>query len=860
MKTPPPKRALQFLRWFCREDYLEEIEGDLIEIFETQYETSPRRARRKFAWSVIRYFRPEFIKAFRSYNPVNPFVMVRHNLLITYRNFWRYKSSFFINLVGLSTGLAAALLIYLWVYSEMSVDQFHEKKETLFQVLRNIPDASGTLQTHEANSVLLPPALEAEMPEVEYVVPTRPTPADIVSVKERHVRATGWFVGKDFFKAFSYRMIAGNKLQVLQDKHAAVISDELALKLFGTMKNCVGKPIEWFGDTYIISGIYEKNHIRSSSPFDFVVPHEMFLEKNRMDVTWDSNPIMVYVTLEPGADAELFSAKLDAFYKSKRTNALDNSRMFLQRYSDRYLYNHFENGKQAGGRIDYVILFSVIALFILVIACINFMNLSTARASRRLKEVGIKKTIGVLRRALVLQHLGESCIMAFLSLFVAITLAFLLLPQFNLITGKQLILLPEWRLISGVLVIVLITGLVSGSYPAFYLSRFKPVEVLKGKLSATWGESWIRKGLVVFQFSVSLLLIVVVAIIYLQLDFVQSRNLGYKRKNVVSFERQGKLNESLESFLAETRNIPAVINASTVSERVTRINSTSSGHTWEGQLSEDGEVEFSGVNVNYDFFETLGVEIVEGRPFSRDFGSEETSVILNETAIEAMGLADPVGKWIDMFGTRREIIGIAKDFHFQSLYEEINPLFIVCNPKYTHNIIVKIQTGEERQTIAGLENLYKEYNPGFPFEFEFLDTEYHALYAAERRIGQLSKYFALIAVVISCLGLFGLVAFTVERRGKEIGIRKILGCSEFGIIGLLSSDFTKMVVTAILIALPIGYFLTDYWLDNFAYRIDLKWWYFAGAGAAALIIAWFTVGIQTIKAARINPTESLRIE
>src|SRR5690606_4275717 len=353
-----------------------------------------------------------------------------------------------------------------------------------------------------------------------------------------------WFVGKDFFKAFSYRMIAGNKLQVLQDKHAAVISDELALKLFGTMKNCVGKPIEWFGDTYIISGIYEKNHIRSSSPFDFVVPHEMFLEKNRMDVTWDSNPIMVYVTLEPGADAELFSAKLDAFYKSKRTNALDNSRMFLQRYSDRYLYNHFENGKQAGGRIDYVILFSVIALFILVIACINFMNLSTARASRRLKEVGIKKTIGVLRRALVLQHLGESCIMAFLSLFVAITLAFLLLPQFNLITGKQLILLPEWRLISGVLVIVLITGLVSGSYPAFYLSRFKPVEVLKGKLSATWGESWIRKGLVVFQFSVSLLLIVVVAIIYLQLDFVQSRNLGYKRKNVVSFERQGSLTKA----------------------------------------------------------------------------------------------------------------------------------------------------------------------------------------------------------------------------------------------------------------------------------------------------------------------------
>ena len=862
----PPQRALKFLRWFCREDCIEEIEGDLTEIFEKQHEESPSKAKRKFAWSVIKYFRPEFIKSFGTNYHVNPIDMFRHNFLITYRNFLRYKSSFFINLIGLSTGLASVLLIYLWVYDELLFDKFHEKDNQLFQVLRNIPGASNNIETHGSNSTLLPPALAAEMPDIEYVVPMRSVPPGIVSAGKKSVKATGMFAGKDFFNIFSYKIIQGNKDHVLDDKYAIIISDELAAKLFGSLESRFGKAIIWdmdnYGGTYIVSGIFENPHHNSSEKFDFLVTHEAFLEKNRMDNSWDSNPISVCLTLKPGVDVDDFNRKINNFYQSKRKGDpnWNTDSMFLQRYSDRYLFNHFENGQQAGGRIDYVILFSIIGLFILAIACINFMNLSTARASRRLKEVGVKKAIGVLRKTLIFQHLGESMMMAILALITGVILVFLLLPKFNLITGKQLTLGFTWNLLCGALTITFFTGLISGGYPAFYLSGFRPVEVLKNKLSTSIGELWVRKGLVVFQFSISILLIVAVVIIYLQMNFVQSKNLGYKKDNVLTFERQGKLNQGLESFMSEVKNINGVINVSSVSGSVTNINSTSWGHTWEGQLVDAPVVEFSGVNVNYDFIETLSIEMTKGRSFSKDFGSEESKVILNEAAVEAMQLADPIGKWIQLFGMKREIIGVVKDFHFQSMYEEIKPIFMVCNPEYTNTVIVKIQSEAQRTTISKLENLYHRHNPGIPFEIQFLDDQYQALYVAEQRVASLSKYFAIIAIVISCLGLFGLAAFTAERRTKEIGIRKILGCSELRIIRMLSADFTRMVLIAIIIALPVSYFIAKYWLGGFAYRVDLEWWFFIGAGLMALLIAWFTVGIQTIKAARINPAQTLKEE
>jgi putative ABC transport system permease protein len=866
MKLQPPHTALKFLRWFCREDYVEEIEGDLTEIFQKQAEQSPAKAKRKFILSVIKYFRPEFIKSFKTNHYTNPAAMFRHNVLITYRNFLRYKSSFLINLIGLSTGLASVLLIYLWVMDEVSIDRFHEKDNRLFQVMRNTPGALNTIETHGSNSNLLPPALEDEMPDVEYVVPMRPMGASIVSAEKNYVKATGAFAGKYFFDAFSYEIVQGSKEKLLSAKYAMAISDELAVKLFGSVEKSIGKSVIWsmehFGDTHTVSGVFRKPARSSFHEFDFFVTHEAFLGKNRMDNSWDSNPILTFLTLKPGVNSVEFNVALNKFYLSKRKGNPDwvADSMFIQRYSDLYLYSHYENGKQSGGRIDYVILFSVIALVILSIACVNFMNLSTAQALRRIKEVGIKKTIGVQRRTLIWQHLSESMLMSVISLVVAAILVFLFLPQFNDITGKQLSLAQSGEVFFGAIVVVILTGLISGSYPAFYLSGFRPAVVLKGKLNTSLGEVFVRKGLVIFQFCISILMIAGVVIVYRQLDFVQSKKLGYEKENVILVQKQGNLNRDLESFLTEAGNMTGIENVSSIGASITDNTNGSWGHGWEGQKPGEERVQFSGATINFDLIETLGMKMKEGRSFSRKFSQEDMKVVLNETAVRKIGMSDPIGKWFELWGKKREIIGVVKDFHSQSMYEEILPMFFLCSPENTRTIVLKISKGEEKRTLIKLEALYKKFNPGIPFEFKFLDDEYQALYQVEQRVADLLEYFASIAILISCLGLFGLAAFTAERRTKEIGIRKILGCSELRIATMLSGDFSLLVLISTAIALPLSYYLADKWLSRFAYRIELEWWFFAGAALAALLVAWFTIGTQTFRAARINPTQCLKQE
>ncbi len=863
MKTHPPKFPLRFFRWYCHPKLLDHIEGDLIEVYQERLnKVGKRKADIKFFIDVLLLFRPSIIRPMEGYQNLNNYGMIKSYFKIGWRNLFRNKVYSAINIGGLSVGLTAVLLIYLWVNAEVSIDQFHTKKDQLFKVMRHTPGSDNILETHSSNSVLLPTALAEEMPEVEYVVPVRPAPVGIVKSKNENVKATGWFAGKDFFNSFSYRIIEGDERTLLNDKYAMVISDQLAVKLFGTTKNCVGKSVIWdldrFGDTHIVSGVFESLHDNASERFDFLVTYEMFLGKNPMDVSWDSNPIAVYLTLKPEVDSEEFSVKLSKFYKSKR--GVDADQMFLKKYTDEYLYGQYENGKLTGGRIDYVILFSIIAAFILLIACINFMNLSTARASRRLKEVGIKKAIGVTRTEISQQHLVESMLISMLSLFISIICVGILLPQFNIITGKQLTLQPDSNILIGAIVILVITGLVSGSYPAFYLSSFKPIEVLKGRLTTSLGELWVRKGLVVFQFSVSILLIIAMAVVFRQIDFVQSKNLGYNKNNTISFERQGSLVPNLEPFLNEVKSTPGVIQASTMSGSIANITSSSWGHSWAGLTTERSEVDFAGVNVSYDFFETLGIPIKEGRAFSPKFGNEESNVILNEAAIEAMSMKDPIGKWIKLFGTQREIIGIARDFHFQPMHQKIRPLFIMLNPKYTNTIFVKLESGGDRKIIESLDKIYHKYNAGIPFEVDFVDEAYKGLYASELRVAALSEYFAIIAIVISCLGLLGMAAFSVERRTKEIGIRKTLGASEYKIVRLLSTDFTLIVMLAIVISLPIGYALTQSWLTGFAYHVMLEWWFFVGIGILALIIALLTIGSQTVKAARVNPVDCLRSE
>jgi ABC-type antimicrobial peptide transport system permease subunit len=788
-------------------------------------------------------------------------MVLQHNLLIIYRNFKRFKTTFYINIIGLSTGLACTLLIYLWVNDEMQVDKFHEKDSRLYQVMENQQLEDG-IKTSDATSGVLAESLIKDIPEIEYAATVTPVswfPKVTLSYDEKNIRAAGEFTTPDFFNIFTYKLIEGNRNQVLSDNKSIVISETMAKKLFNTTANVVGKTISWkwqnFNIQYQISGIFQSNPL-SSSQFDFLLPFAWMKDNFPFLIEWGNYGPNTFVVVRNGADINQLNKKLAVYMKGKLPEA--NRILFAKRFSDLYLHGKFENGVEAGGRIEYVKLFSIIAIIILVIACANFMNLSTAKASKRMKEVGLKKTIGATRTSLILQYFGESVLLSYISLIVAIVLVLLLLPQFNHITGKQIPFRLNWSLVFIYLGSALLTGVIAGSYPAIYLSGFKPARVLRGMSKSSLGELWVRKGLVIFQFVISVVLIVCVLVTYNQIKFIQHQNLGYEKDNIIYFEKEGKVAQHPDAFLAGIKNIPGVINASSIAQSIVSTDMANTmGVEWPGKQPNE-KVQFYNMDVYYGLIETLGIQMKEGRSFSKDYGAEDSKIIFNEAAIKTMGIKDPVGKVIKLWGKDMQIIGVTRNFYFQSIHQAVKPFFLRLAPDNLMNVMVKISGTRQKETLGRLQSFYESYNPGYIFDFRFLDDDYEALYVSEKRVATLAWYFSLLAILISCLGLFGLAAFTAERRFKEIGIRKTLGSSDMDIILLLSKDFTRTVVIAIVIGLPLSFFMTKNWLNDFQYRIHLGVWYFVGAGLITLIITWLTVGLQAFKAARINTVQCLR--
>lgn len=784
--------------------------------------------------------------------------MINHSLLLIYRNFIRNQGYFLINLVGLATGLACTLLIYLWVRDELRMDKFYALDERLYEVMEHQRYADHVMTTTSTPGILAE-TLKEEFPEVAYAATTTWIEPYTLSVGDHNVKAEGYHVGEDFFNILSYTLIAGQPEQVLKEKRAIVISRDLATKIFGEYEpGVVGKSVVLQHDqSFIVSGVFENLPKSSSLQFDFVLTFDYYKDDNSWVLEWGNNGPSTLLVLHEGTDATAFSDKIKDFLKSKDEDS--NITLFLQKYSDRYLYGRYENGVLVGGRIEYVRLFSIIAIFILIIACINFMNLSTARASRKAKEVGIKKSVGAARTSIVMQYMTESLLMSLVSAVLALVLVWLLLPQFNLVTEKKINLsVFDFELIQWGLGIIFFTGFLAGSYPAIYISRFKPAAVLKGEMRGTWGELWARKGLVIFQFALSVILIVSVLVVYNQIAYVQTQNLGYEKERLIQFPLEGASSTNRETFLKEVRRIPGVVNASTVGHSLIGRNNNTAGLNWEGKNPED-EILFENISSNYGLIETLGVELLQGRSFSEEFGADSSKIIFNEAAIRVMNLEDPIGKTIRLWDRYdMEIIGVVKDFHFQSLHEQVNPLFFRLRPTNTWNIMIRLEAGREKETLAALDDFYKDFNPGFTLDYQFQDQEYAKLYAAEQRVASLSFSFATMAILISCLGLFGLAAFTAERRVKEIGIRKVMGSSATNIVLLLSADFTKMVMISIAVGLPISYWLLAQWLSRFAFHIDLSAIYFVAAGAIALFTAWLTVASQAIKAANINPARCLR--
>jgi putative ABC transport system permease protein len=783
--------------------------------------------------------------------------MIQHNLLILYRNLKRDISTFSINLFGLTAGLTCALLIFLWVNDELEKNKFHKNDARLFQVMEH-QRYSDKIMTTESTPGPLAEGLKAEFPEVEMAATTMWMTNYDLTVGDKTIKGRGFPVGKEYFQIFSYPIIQGTAATVLADESSIVISDELARSFFTNVEDAVGKQIILDHDiSYQVSGVFQK--VPSSSyQFDFVTSFGAVQKRQEWLTSWDSNGPPTYVLLREGTDAAQVSEKIKDFIKSKKKDA--QVELFLAKYSDQYLNEKWENGKLVGGRIEYVRLFSFVAVAILLIACINFMNLSTAQAARRAKEVGVKKSVGAERNSLIAQFLTESLVVALLAFIISLLAVWLFLPIFNVITEKQMVL-PITRpiILFALLGISVLTGLLAGSYPALFLSGFKPVEILKNQQLGSYKEVLIRKGLVVFQFAIAVILIASILVINNQIRYVQSRSLGYDRENLVRIPFSNKLWQQQETFINELKKLSSVVNASSIGHNVTGRNNNTRDLEWPGKHPDEHFL-FETMYGNFETVDVLGFTLVEGRNFSRDHASDSSAIIFNEAAIEVMGLTNPLGQEVKANGYTHHIVGVVKDFNFQSLHSPVEPAYIILSPRNTWNVLVRLAPGNLPATIKEIETVHNRILPGYTFNYVFQDEAYARMYSAEQRVATLAGYFAVFAVIISCLGLYGLASHSAERRLKEMGIRKALGLSSQGILLLLSRDFTKQVLVGIAIGLPVSYWWLNQWLQRFVFRVDLSWWYFAIAAVVALIIAWATVASKAWKAAQVNPVECLRLE
>jgi putative ABC transport system permease protein len=788
--------------------------------------------------------------------------MIKNYFKIAWRNLVKDKQFTLLNVVGLSAGIACTLLIYLWVHDEVSYDKFFQNDSQVYQIMEHRKGGENQGLTDESSG-LVSDVLKVQNPEVLYAAAV--APADwyqkfTLSSGDKNIKAWGQYAGKDYFNIFSFKMLDGERGKVLNDKNSIVISDELAKKLFNTSQNAIGKAIKFQHDKdFFVSGVFEKLPVHSSQQFDFVLSFDYLADIQGWVKTWNNGGPHNFIMLKKGTDVNAFNQRIAG---TVTKNSGDTTRSaFAMKFSDNYLQNTFNHGARVGGRYEYVKLFSLIAIFILVIACINFMNLSTAKASGRMKEVGIKKVVGAERSQLIIQFLSESLLMAIFTMIVAIAVAWLLLPQFNLLTGKDIKMRFDLPLVAVLIGITLFTGILSGSYPALYLSKFKPLAILKGKLKSSFAELVARKGLVVFQFTLSAMLIVAVLVVYRQIQFIQSTKLGYNKDNVIRIDSEGKLLGNEEDFTTALQTIPGVVNASFTQHNLIGRNFGSADLSWDGKNPRQN-VYFEGMWGGYNFIKTMGMEIAAGRYFIKGFGGDNNKIVINETAAKATNLKNPIGKTIKWGDMPFQVIGVVKDFHFESLHDVVKPTFILLgqgvNPWF--KVMIRIKGTQQKETIAQIQKMYESYNPGFPFTFNYLDEAYQKQYETETRVSVLAGYFSALAIIISCLGLFGLVAFTAQKRQKEIGIRKVIGASVNNITVMLTKDFLKLVIIAVIIAFPLSWWAMSQWLQGFAYRIDIGAGVFFIAIISVVIITLLTVSFQAIKAAIANPVKSLRSE
>jgi putative ABC transport system permease protein len=791
--------------------------------------------------------------------------MIRNYLKIAWRNISRNKAHTFINVAGLSVGLVCSLLILLWVQNELSVDAFYKNGPQLYSVYER------QYYDHKVHGSFNTPGITADemkkvLPEVEHAVNVGFGQKNTFQVGDKILKQEGSSAGTDYFNVFGFKLLQGSAQTALNTPVSLAISHKMANAFFGSPQAAIGKTIRYENSkNFTITAVFEDLPKNSSQKFEYLINWFNFLEENSWAREWGNQGPSTYIMLRADADPVKFEKKitrfLDHYSGTNRKTATFIIDLGIQRFDEQYLHSNFEDGKFIGGRIEYVRLFSIVALFILLIACINFMNLSTARSVKRAKEIGVRKVVGAVRSALVQQFISESLLITSISVIISLLLLVVLLPVFNQVTQKEIELpFNQAAFWVKLMLITLITGLVSGSYPALFLSSFNPVKVLKGTLKLDSGTTLFRKGLVVFQFALSVVLITGTIVISRQMNYIQSKNLGYDKENLVYVPIEGTLLTKYNIFKEEALRLPGIQAVTRITSTPTNIQNGTGGVDWTGR-DPNVNIQFVQASVGYDFVKTMNVKLLDGRDFSKDFPTDSVGYILNEAALKRIGYKKPIGQPLTFWGRRGKVIGLIKDFHFNSMHEEIKPLILRSRADENYgSILIRTQAGKTREALASVEQLYKQLNPAFPFTYYFSDEEYQKLYQNEQIVDKLSNAFAFLAIFISCLGLLGLAMFTAEQRIKEIGIRKVLGASVQSLFALLSSEFLLLVVIALFIALPIAWYAAGQWLQGFAYRTPIQWWMFALSGVLIVMIALVTVSFQAIKAALINPIKSLRSE
>jgi len=851
-KYTPPRLAWWLLERIISKDIKYSALGDFEEMFVSVAKSEGLFKAKLWCWSQVFKSLPSFISDSIFWR----IFMIQNYLKVAFRKITRQKVFSIINIAGLAIGMAICILILLWVQDELNYDKFHKNADDIYRIIM-----------HDWNygivwpvvSIPVGPALKQEFPEIFDSVRIRDF-IGLVTRGERMFDEIGAYVDPSFFKIFSFKFIEGKSQSALQDPSSIVISQKLANKIFGD-EDPIGKNLKLNDELDLkVTGVIEDMPSNSHLKLAFLASFKIHEQKDRDPTNWGRFQVPTYIQVQENIPMGSVEKKIAGVLQEHGVRS--GPKLELEPLTRIHLY-----ARDGGGDIRYVYIFSIIAVLILVIACINFMNLTTARSSTRVKEIGMRKVTGAHRADLIKQFLGESVLISLIALFFAVILVVLLLPAFNDLASKQLTLFPNGsgNLILGFLGIVLFTGLLAGSYPAFFLSSFKPTSILRGSLipkSRGKQKTLFRKALVVFQFSISVFLIISTLVIFRQLHFISSKNLGFQKEHIISLSMRGNIRQQQEAFKEELLRDSRIQGVTAVSENPIDIGKIHMGYEWEGK-DPDMESRMHEVLVDHDFIKTLNMTIFQGRDFSKDYTTDASEAfILNEAAVKYMGVESVVEKTFK-FGEREgRIIGIVKDFHFKPLHNEIEPLVMFIEPEKFYYLCVKIgsDVSELPGTLKYIESVWKKFAPNFPFKYTFLDAILDRIYRSEQRTGRILGYFTFLAIFVSCLGLFGLAVQLSEQRTKEIGIRKVMGASVSGITLLLTKDFLKWVMAANLIAWPAAYFVMNKWLQGFAYRTSIEVGTFFLASCLAFFIAFLTVSFQTIRAATAHPVDSLRYE